>query len=497
MVALGLFLPTTLSFFYIWTSKENLTYSHGLLLLAVCIYLIYLQWNDNKKSVETRYSVFGVAGTLLMSLLWFLVTLGNVQIGQQFFLIFVIIFIFIAILGIKQAKLFLYPLFILIFAMPVWDFLNIYLRTISTKAVGIMLGYTDIVSFVEGFTIFIPSGTFLVDNGCAGTGQFITALSIAYIFVFMQAMQWWLRLSLIVLAVITGLVSNFVRIFVIIVSGHLTNMEHYFVTVEHVSLGWVVFAIGIMLYLFIASKLAVRFALKAVESETDNEDARQEGDDVSQIMNHRIRLTVVSVFLILASLSAGPALAYYYQLENASALERIESVIPEFEEWKLIDTDVPGTKLEPDFRGADRHMYSSYEDVDGHIVEVNFYEYFIQHQGKEAVNDLNEVFLEEQWKLQSRMKYSPSTGPDDFELNLSKIVSRYGQEKIVWQWYEINNTWTASDIAAKLLNIRGILFHSPKVRVIIVSANVNQSEDATNALLTEFVSRMSHGLNSY
>ena len=55
-------------------------------------------------------------------------------------------------------------------------------------------------------------------------------------------------------AMLIAIVSNVIRVYIIVLSGELTNMQSYFIKEEHVSLGWVIFFIGISIYLWQAGR---------------------------------------------------------------------------------------------------------------------------------------------------------------------------------------------------------------------------------------------------
>lgn len=490
LLTIAAYLPTASSFVNIWTNADNPTYSHGFLLLGVSIFFVFRTWKKLRNRIRLRPSVFGVIGIILISLTWFIAEIGNIQIVQLLTLLLIIIFLFISILGLQQTKLFLFPLLIIIFAIPIWDFLNIYLRIIATVAVGTLLKATGILSVVEGFNILLPNGTFLVTPGCSGLGQFITALSIGFIYVFMQPMRWLTSIIFIAAAAFIAIITNIIRIYIVVVSGYLTDMQHYFVTVDHVKLGWVVFAVGIFFYLFLANRL-----IDPSSKTADNtKPLVTKGSSLNEHMQKSNKEFYAITLFILLAISSGPILAYLYQEPRVEGDIADVDLPGSFNDWKSSDFETNSHQLAPRFIGADIHKQNRYKNTENEIVEVNIYYYRRQHQGKEAVNDLNEVFQKPTWSILSRETYDVIVTNRKLAVEVTIIESRRGRKKLVWKWYSVLDVWTSNALKAKLLNIWGVLTDKPEISVFVIATDIDQSYETAFNILRRFSSSMSDAL---
>ena len=111
-----------------------------------------------------------------------------------------------------------------------------------------------IPALIDGYRIVLPSGTLVVADGCAGLNYLLVSLVIGSYFAYISYSRWRYRLLVCLLAVLTALIGNWVRVFALVLIGYYSEMESSLVY-NHGFFGWVVFAVFIILYFF----LVVRF----------------------------------------------------------------------------------------------------------------------------------------------------------------------------------------------------------------------------------------------
>ncbi len=492
-----LYLPTSVSFINIWTDENNPTYSHGFLLLLVSVFFIFRVWQKKEKTFTYQPSLSGMLLLLATSLLWFIAHIGYIQFVQQIALLFIIIFIFLSLLGYHQTKLFLIPLLLLLFAIPIWDFTNIYLREIAVYSVEYLLNLTGILSVSDGFMILIPAGIFEIVEGCSGQGQLIVALAISCIYVYIHPMRWYTSVILILAAALTAIITNVLRIYIVVLCGQYTNMQHYFVTTDHVTLGWVVFSIGMLVYFIIANHFLNVISSDEISTsgsliETKDEIPLQYQTESTAIIKSEIPYKMI--FLVIFSIATGPLFAHYY--ENSSSDMKFDStginLIDDFAGWK----PVAGTNTydqyqwHPVFNGADEHQHAIYQSVEGIQVELNRYHYTNQRQGKEAVSDTNKVFQEDRWTFISREMHNFKANDKSLTLESTVIESPGKIKKLIVKYYSVLGVNTSNPVMAKLLNIWGIIIHQPEISVYVIACDINDSYTQTLQMLEQFISNI-------
>jgi EpsI family protein len=485
VASIFLYFPTTNSFINIWTDENNPTYSHGPLLLLVCIFLVFRAWKKNTSKFVIQPSPMGLIFTAITSLVWLAASIGNIQFVQQIALLFIIISIFFSLLGFQQTKLFLLPMLLILFAIPIWGFTNVYLREIAVHSVVYLLNMTGISSISEGFDVLIPAGTFVIVQGCSGQGQLIVALALSCMYAYLHPMRWNTRIILIAAAVITAIITNVLRIYIVVLSGQLTNMQHYFVTTDHVTLGWVVFSFGMFLYFIIANRYL---------GFTDRSSQIGATSSYGQPRLHEStnpKASFITILLVIIAISIGPMLAHY--LENkadARIADTIStSLLNNFGDWQNIVTSNASYRSDwkPDYYGADSHQYGTYRSIDNDLIEIYIYHYSRQHQGKEAVSDNNAVYIEDEWKFISRKTHKFYVNQKPMSVEATVIESAYGSKKLVLKWYSVLGVRTQSSITAKLMNIWGIVTHRPDISAYVIAGDINKSYADTFHTLQKFI----------
>jgi exosortase/archaeosortase family protein len=156
--------------------------------------------------------------------------------------------------GWRAARAALFPLAFLVFALPIWDYAMPVLQWLTVHVVRVALRATGVPSFFSEEMVQIPAGVFEIQGGCSGLHYFIVGLAVAVLLGELRLDSWRTRLRWILLAGVLAVASNWVRVYTIILAGHLTHMQSYLVRVSHYSYGWFIF-MGALLIFF----LYVRF----------------------------------------------------------------------------------------------------------------------------------------------------------------------------------------------------------------------------------------------
>lgn len=452
-----LYHETVIAVWTLWNSDNNPTYSHGPLLLLVCIYIIYREWRENREDLNLKISYFGLIGIVGSSLLWFVAGLGSVQIIQMLSLISLLAFMFVAVLGYRQAKLYLFPILLMIGALPVWGVFGHYLQVNSAVVAGWLTTLTIRPSIREGMLIHIPAGSFEVGTGCSGLAYFIVSIIISLLFVFDRRMAIRRALVFVLVAMTVAIVANIIRVYIIILSGQLTDMQSYFITEEHVSLGWVIFAIGITVYLWQAGRfVSIR--------ESQGGESRDCGERQPAVQSGRTWAMAVS--MVAVAVIVGPLASEAYSDNAAQARSYSVQLPDEVNGWKKIPY---AGAYRPIIQKGDVTQEASFVDSsqDSNIyLMVNYF--YRQKQGAEAVSDMNRFANGRKWsRVESQVISFDVDGFTD--IGETKLRARNGEEKLVWYWYETNNTRSSINWIAKLQNIVGILKGHPSIHMVVLA----------------------------
>ncbi|WP_341936719.1 exosortase [Marinimicrobium sp. C2-29] len=236
-----LYWPTFEGLYARWVKWDE-GMAHGLPVAILFVYLLYksLPWTP----LPTRNATWwvSVVGLALGSAAWYVFYAVNVTILEQLILLPLLVLLLAAVFGLKQVfhhrLLLLFPLF----AIPVWDYLNDPLLAMSSFVVGEMVRLAGMPALIKGNSIFIPHGHILIADGCSGLRYFVIALTMGYLISYLNRYSERQLLAVLAVAAIFGLITNWIRIFVLIVIGYQTEMQSPLMS-DHEYFGWGLFAL--------------------------------------------------------------------------------------------------------------------------------------------------------------------------------------------------------------------------------------------------------------
>jgi len=254
--------PTTQSFIVRWADTVNRAYTHGALVIALCCFLIWHQ-RDALARVALRPSWVACVSGLALGLAWLILLRAGVQIGHQALLPLIAFCAVWAAFGATAMRCLWLPVLYSYFTVPVWDMLNPPLQWLSAFAVRGVLSVIGLPVYFDGLHFQIPAGVFEIAGGCSGLHFFIVGVAIAVFYGELHRDRLATRVKLVALAIVMALLTNWLRIAVIIVAGHLTDMRHYLVSGEHYTFGWAMFAVAMAIYFLIVRRWTAEAAVVA------------------------------------------------------------------------------------------------------------------------------------------------------------------------------------------------------------------------------------------
>ena len=244
--------PASEALYENWTDFKNLGDTHGFLVLAISLWLV---WRSRRSlgSTDGQLSIVALAGLVLCSFAWLILCRGGLQ-DPHLLLVPAILWLSIfAAFGRRVAIALLLPIGFLYFAWPGWSHLAPVLQALTTRAVGLLASGFGVPVYIEGNTVSIPEGTFDIEGGCSGIHFLVVALALAVLQGELMGASIRRRVQLIAVMAGLAIICNWLRVFTIVMAGHLTNMKHFLIG-EHYTFGWVLFGVVIGTYIWISAK---------------------------------------------------------------------------------------------------------------------------------------------------------------------------------------------------------------------------------------------------
>lgn len=228
------------------------TYSHAFIIPFISLFLYYKLNDIQKLEFRERPDFYFLTCLALCGVIFYIMSSAQISIGYWFASL---ILLTVTVLTLFRFNWYVvFPAAYLIFIFPFWGSLIGMLQTMSVAAVGFMMSFTSIPTYVEAQYVSIPAGTFEIANGCSGLRYLIVSLSISslYIFLFINNIK---RAGLFFLvAILGGLITNWLRITILVLIGHQTDMTHSLMN-DHNNFGWYIYLPFMFLLFMFGNKL--------------------------------------------------------------------------------------------------------------------------------------------------------------------------------------------------------------------------------------------------
>lgn len=454
----ALFWPTTQSLLVEWRDTDNLTYTHGYLIAAICCWLLVRAGLAPNAPCKPDWRV--ALALVILSLCWLVAWRSGIELLHQVLFPVLGLGAVCAAIGVRSGSRFWFAFAYLYFAIPVWSVGNEILQTVTVVAVRVMLQVTSIPAYVVGNIVHVPAGAFEIAGGCSGLHFFVVAVAIAAIFGEIHRDSLRMRVLLLMLAAALAMVSNWVRVYTIIVAGHLTDMQHYLVRVDHYYFGWALFAVMMVVFFWLASRLPLqdRNMQTAPDPQPAQTDAR--------------RGLMLGLAIAVAALSVGPAIGAMSPL--TPAVTAPGPLLPTVAQWS---GPLPASDAwSPSYPGSDRRQLGEYRS--NGVAAVAFVaEYNEQRQGKELVGFDNSILHGLTAAASARESVDLPGGPAN-----RLRIGEGRDETVVLYYYRIGPARIANPFIAQLRYGAATIFSNPASRIVAVRA---ASDASAGALLND------------
>jgi len=454
-------------------------YSHGFLLLAVCIYIFRELWQIRESPVRLQPNFSASALLLLLSIIWAAAVLTFIEKIELITYLLILPAVMAAIYGWKQAKHFWFPFFLLLFAAPVVEVFNNLFRKATAVLSGIALEISGLTVLVDGYLIQIPVGLFEVDTGCSGIRVVTVGIIMALLYIYLNREPF--KRALVILCLATGFafLSNIIRVYIIVLAGHLTNMQHSLIR-DHANLGWVVFAITMVIYYYFLNK----FYPPLPVTTTDKAAGAVEREVVVEQPTRSLYLGLTVCLLALAS---GPVLSAYVAGKGDISVAEDFGLPPQLGNMTKQEKGQGDWRPEYKFGQGDYSEQAVYSNGSLEVI-VHIRVFNRQSPANEAINVNNRVYTRGVWsEVYSQQIGEYGTVNLPFVVEESEIHLGRSRKRLVWRWYETDHKKTGDERIAKLYNLWGSLKRNPAITVYMITVEpADDRELARRELHTVF-----------
>lgn len=399
-------------------SFDDGTYSHAYLIPVIIVYLLFhaTQYGE----INYRWQPLFVLPLLVCLMLFVVFQLAQIPLVSRFLIPLVILFSVLSLFRISLGLI--VSVSLVWFITPVWGPLQPILQEFSVQAVTQIMTWTHIPAYVEGNTVYIAVGAFEIAGGCSGLRYFITSMALSLIYSYLNFTRFKSIAIFFAIAIVGALITNWIRIFVIILIGHYTDMQSSMVE-DHNTLGWYLFIPFILLLFYVGGKLETP---KPLEQKDYTTPSKAELLKPATIV---ILIFAVSMLSVSALTNKKPIWAFnMIDIEAAPMSENLRAPSPIVPKYTAVETLPSPTNLS----GAFIYEFSFNAESGAHRADY-FFNQLVPENAKELSHDRGNQY------------------------GIIEVVNPNRKKAIIQYYYAVNGVHAARSGQLKILRLKAAI----------------------------------------
>lgn len=458
------FFDTWESMVSIWIRSE--TFTHGFIVIPISLWLIWSKKEIHAYLQPSSASFLGLSFLIFNGFIWFLSSITQTLVIQQYTLIGMLIGSIWFYLGNATTKKIIFPLAFLYLMVPVGEALLPYLMGYTANFTIALLRLTGITVYREGMHFSLVSGQWSVVEACSGLRYLLASITLGTIYAYITYNKLYKRAIFIFLSIVIPIIANGFRAYMIVMIGHLSNME-LAVGIDHLIYGAVFFAIIIFMMFYVGSFWR-----------DPSPEANGSSHTKTQSTTYNLKQNSMIGIVLLLSLSSWPFLNNLLQSRYHPQTNIPEwPVLTQNPQWQEVKT--PNWSWKPKFDGVVTESLRYFKNQDSifGIYQANFGD---EQQGTELVNTQNVLIRLKQRKKwhyieQSDFKFEAIDSPVDYAVIRN---NRLAEDIVTIKWYQIGPYITNNIYLAKIYQLLKhlTLNTNPEIYNVIFTKSPNKNQ---------------------
>ncbi|MEO7276308.1 MAG: exosortase A [Vicinamibacterales bacterium] len=448
--------------------------AHGYFVLPATAYVV---WNrlDRLRSVSPRPAFATLALIAALSFGWLVGNLTHTTHLEQIPVVLLFVAVTWGLLGSAAARALMFPLGVLLFALPLGERLAPVLQDLTARLAVHLLTLTGVPAVLSGNVIAIPGTRWHVSEACGGINYVTASLLVGYLYAGSVYHQWAHRIGFVVAAALTPVAGNLRRVHTTILLDY-AGATDVASGMRHNLYGLFLFTV-MMVILFVTCG-RWREATVPPRAEPDVPPRDRRGAPAAR---WRLAVYATSAVLVVAS---GPASARMVWASPESSESLRENAPTVGDPWRPIGgTSVAWT---PPATGRSASAYAYAAD---RVVQLHVASYGADAATGDLVSDDILTADPRWWTTADRHR---SITWRDRPLRVRELERRSADDLLlVWYWYAIDGHATGDDHLAKLLLARERLLRRPRGgdRMVVFTRSAPEADAAQ--VLQAFVAQLS------
>ena len=446
----------------IWWNSS--TFNHCLLILPILIWLV-VQRKELLAELRPQpwmpallYGAVGAGG-------WLLGDAAGLAVARQLGLIMMLQGSLATLLGPNVTRGLLFPLFYMVFLVPIGEEAVPALQTLTAKMCMVLLGWTGIPAHIDGIFITTPAGLFRVAEACSGVKFLIAMVAYGVLVANLCFKSWGRRITFLAACVVVPIIANGLRAFGTIYIAHHQGIE-FAADFDHVFYGWIFFGIVIALVMAVGWPF---FDKRADDPAFDPALLRS-----PVVRTIRASLAIAGILLI-AAIPFG--WSSYVEARSSPVPDRI--ALPQIDGWEVIPY-TPTVNWTPRFVGASHYLSGRYRNTEGQIADLFVVVYDRQREGRELIGFGQGTIDPDGFWSWTANTQAPLNGR-------AERIKTQGAAREVVSFYRVNGTTSGSAARIKLATLQARLLDGDQQAVAIIVSGEQIGDRSPRPAIDAFV----------
>jgi exosortase A len=430
----------------IWWNSS--TFNHCLLIPPIVGWLIWQRLPELRTLSPAAWAP-GLLPVAAGAGLWLLGEAGGLAVARHAALILMLQGAVIACLGRSVSRAVAFPLFYLLFLIPVGEELVPLMQTVTAKMAMGLLSVTGVPAYIEGVFISTPTAYFEVAEACSGVKFLVAMAAYGALVANVCFRSWPRRIAFMSASILIPILANGIRAWGTIFVAHHTGIE-FAEGVDHVFYGWIFFAIVIALIMAAGWPF---FNRKLGDAWFDPEQIRSPAGTARR---------AIQVAAAAVAIAAVPPLWTAAIASAGTAAPPATFVLPQVPGWTK--SNASGRPWQPNFAGADLLRVERYRNAAGQEVDLAVAVFGRQEEGREVVGFGQGAAGPDSGWAWTADAPAPASGK-------AERIASHGLEREVVSFYRVGSVLTGSPAAVKLETVKVRLLGGPqRAAAVLVSA---------------------------
>ncbi len=456
--------------FSIWWN--NATFGHCLLIVPIVAWLVWQRKDELARLAPTPW-LRGIALLFATGLLWLAGDLTELSVVRHAALVLMVMATVPTVFGLAVTRGVAFPLFFLLFGIPIGEQIVPQLQTITALFCIKMLDLFGIPAFLDGVFIAIPEGNFEVAEACSGVRFLIAMVAFGALASNVCFKSRWRRAGFMAASVIVPIVANGFRAWGTIYIAHKTTPA-FARGMDHIIYGWFFFAFVMALTLAIGW----RFFDRPVEEPMIYPERIQPRDSLPG----EPRMVLIATLAAFVLAAAAPAYGAYVAGRGPDS--RVVAInLPTPAGW----TRVPfaGEPWSPQYAGAHTAM-ASYSDGKGQPVDL--YVAIYDHQtAREKLVGFGQGIAPPAEGAPWAWARSDVPPPDGVAAQINATAA----VREAWQYYLVNGRVVGTPLKIKIEGLKAKLLGGPtRAATVVISAQRADTVIAARPAIARFAAAL-------